>query len=142
MANSKYSQVAGLVSSGQLRWQSDQILGCLVTGASFDAADRTLSQVGPAISIAPIQGRFMAEAGACMGLPVFFQKIPPDVEYQLVVVQNLNNGDPNVLAWYDTSESGPLKVENGGTLVVRPTLAEELPETYTGPESARMWMRV
>ena len=141
MANSKYSQVADLLAAGKLRWDSDLIEARLLTGATFDAADKVLSDVGQSLQTWTIQGRWVAPGGNLMGQPAYFQNADGETTYQVVIVQNDGMGDPALLAWYDTSEGDePIHLENAGTLIIRPVLLENPPEG--SPEAARLWMKV
>ena len=142
MPNSKYAQVTDLLAQGKLRWATDMIEARLVSGSSFDAADKTLADVGSSISSSPIQGRWVAEGGNFMGQPVFFGSVQAGT-YQVVVVQLMGSGDAaaNVLAYYDSDENdSPLTLDNDGTLAVRPSLLPDQPEGT--PQTSRLWMKV
>ena len=141
MPNSKYTQVVDLLAAGKLRWDSDLIEACLLTGASFDAGDKTLSEVGQSIQTTTIQGRWVAPGGNFIGQPALFQNADGDSDYQVVLVQNTGMGDPNLLAWYDTDEGGgSIHLDNAGTLIIRPSLLENPPEG--APDASRLWMKV
>lgn len=141
MANSKYAQVIDLLAQGKFNWVSDSVLGILVTGATFNAANKKLSELGATqIATTPINGRYLAEGGACMGLPAFFPTINGDTDYQLVLALALGGYayDPDLLAFFDTDEEDEsLHLDTTGTLVVRPTAVDPLLEG-----SVRMWMRL
>jgi len=143
MANSKYTQVIDLVASGDLVWPSSQIFGCLVTGATFNPAHKKLSQLGVGTrATAQIQGRSLAPGGMCLGYPAFFNTVEGGIDYQVILAQELGHDDPNLLAFYDTDETGgPLRLDHTGTLVVRPVIAPEpFPEGV--PTDSRLWMRL
>lgn len=140
MANSKYAQVIDLLAAGKLNWATQNIQAALMEGASFNGAQKKLSEVGQPVAREPIQGRSVAAGGAFLGYAVAFPRVAAG-EYQVVVVQD-NGTDPNLLAWYDTDETdGPLTTENEGTLVIRPVVVpDDLP-----PDAAstiRVWMKV
>jgi len=145
MANAKYTQVTTLLAQGRLNWTANDIRAALVKNGTFNAAHQTLSQVGTALQSVPVPGRTVGENGALLGQPVFFGDVAEDQSFQVVIVQNLNNGDPNVLAWYDTDDQGnPIRLQNPGTLVIRPTVdvdhVEPLAEVI--PTNVRIWMQV
>lgn len=142
MANSKYTQVTEMLTQGRLNWPSDSILAVLVKGASFNAGHKVLTDLGTAsVAVAPIQGRLVATEGQCAGQPALFSRVGADQDYQLVVVQNVNNNNPNLLAWYDTNEEGAaIRLENAGTLVVRPAALDPIPEG--APATTRVWIKV
>ena len=142
MANQKYAQVIDLALSGQFNWQTDPVLGILLKDASFAAGHKKLSEVsGQQIATAQIQGRALVEGGGCMGYPALFQTVNGDTDYQMVLVQDLHDGNPNLLAFFDTGEDdGPLHLENTGSFIVRPGLDDPLPEGTSS--SARLWMRL
>ena len=142
MANAKYNQVTQLLAQGRLNWPSNLIEACLVTGVTFNGNHKTLSQLGTSVvSKAWIQGRTVAPNGECLGYSVLFPTAEADVPYQVVVTQDLGNGDPDVLIWYDTAEGGgPLEMENTGTLVIRPQVPATVPDGIS--TESRIWMRV
>lgn len=144
MANEKYSQVTDLLAQGKLNWEGHNIEACLVTGATFDEDNRKFSELdSPVVAKAMIQGRVVAPGGECLGYSVFFPTAEAEVPYQVVVIQNLGNGDgeSSLLVWYDTAEDGgPLEMENVGTLVIRPQVPAALPDGIS--TEARVWMRV
>lgn len=141
MANSRYTQVIDLLTTGKLNWAGNNILALLLDGATFLDTDKRMSDLeGNEISRVPIQGRWVASGGLFMGYAVAFQRIAPG-EYQVVVVQDDGTNDPNVLAWYDTNDAdSPLTQDNDGTLVVRPVLPDSPPPD--SPQESRVWMRV
>lgn len=143
MANSKYIQVIDLVASGQLNWQGSLIFGCLTTGATFNAAHKTFSQLGVGTrATTQIQGRALAPGGMCLGYPAFFNTVEGGIDYQVILVQDPGGGDLNLLAFYDSDETGgPLRIDHTGTLVVRPVVGPEpFPEGV--PTDSRLWMRL
>lgn len=142
MANSKYTQVATLLAQGKLNWVGDQILACLVSGATFDAANTVLSQVGAmALYTSPVQGRWVTDAGEFMGNPAVFMGVTEGRTYQMILVQNTNDGDPKTLAWYDIDENdATFTIDNTGTLIIRPSVLVNIPEGQ--PSDSRVWMTV
>lgn len=139
MANSKYDQVADLLAAGKFNWRSDRILGLLCTNAVFNAANTVLSQItGEVVSEVPIQGRSVGAGGLCLGYPAFFSAVAGDTPYQLILVQDMGVGDPNLVGFFDEDEVGAdLIAQNDGTFVVRPGA----PTESTNGE-ARVWMVV
>ena len=143
MANSKYNQVVDLLAAGKFNWQVHSILGVLRDGATFDASQKKLSDLdGTEVARTEIQGRALLDGGLCVGYPAFFNVVPGDTDYQMVLVQDTGMGDPNLIAWFDTNEADePLRLENMGTLVVRPGEPDEpLPDGMSS--SARLWMKL
>ena len=142
MANEKYGQVTDLLAQGRLSWEGDHIEACLVKGATFDQDHKKFSELGSAaVAKATIQGRTVAPGGEWLGYAVFFPTAEAEVAYQVVVIQNLSDGDPSLLVWYDTAEDGgPLEMENVGTLVIRPQVPAAIPDGIS--TDARVWMRV
>jgi hypothetical protein len=143
MANSKYSQVVDLLAAGKFNWQVHSILGVLRKDSSLDVLQKKLSDLdGTEVARTEIQGRAVLEGGACVGYPAFFQVVPGDTDYQMVLVQDRGDGDPNLIAWFDTNEAdGPLRLDNTGTLVVRPGEPDDpLPDGVSA--STRLWMRL
>ena len=144
MANQKYDQVIDLLATGWLNWATDPIIGLLFKDADFDASHKTLSDLNGAtqIATAPIDGRYLAPGGVCMGYPAFFQMVGGDTDYQMIIVQQIDPYNPNLLAFYDTVEDGPLHLDNTGTLVVRPTIPDDMPpDEVPTSDYARMWLR-
>jgi hypothetical protein len=143
MANSKYNQVIDLVASGRLNWPGSIILGCLVTDASFNAANKKFSDLGVNTKATTrIQGLSLAPGGMCMGYPAFFNTVEGGVDYQMILVQDVGGNNPNLLAFYDTDETGgAIRLDHTGTLVVRPTTAPEQTPAETSTDS-RLWMRL
>lgn len=139
MANAKYSQVVDLLAAGKLNWATNNIQAGLLEGATFNAAQRKLSEVGQPVARVPIQGRSVS-GNAFLGYAAAFPRVAAG-EYQVVVMQDTGS-DPNLLAWYDTDEgAGPLTIENEGTLVLRPVVVpDDLPPDSTS--TVRVWMRI
>lgn len=143
MANSKYNQVVDLLAAGKFNWQSHSILGALLEGATFDPSQKKVSDLdGTVISRTEIQGRAVLEGGLCVGYPAFFSTVAGDTDYQMVLIHDRGEGDPNLIAWFDTNEADePLRLDNTGTLVVRPGEPDEpLPDGVS--TSVRLWMRL
>ena len=143
MANSKYSQVVDLLAAGKFNWQSNSIIGILLQGATFDAAHKTFPQQGGTeVARTEVQGRALVEGGLCVGYPAFFNTVPGDTDYQMVLVQDTGMNVFDLIAWFDTNEmDDPLRLDNTGTLVVRPGEPDEpLPDGVS--TGARLWMRL
>jgi hypothetical protein len=140
MANSKYTQVSDLLLAGRFNWRTDRILGLLCTNVTFDAADTVVSDLdGSVVSQVPIQGRDVGPGGQCLGYPAFFSAVSGDTPFQVVLVQDLGSGDPNLIGFFDEDENGgELIAQNDGTFVVRPGL----PNTDVYNPDARVWMVV
>ena len=77
MSNQKYAQFMTLLAAGRFNWQTDMIEARLVTGATFNADDLTLSQVGTAVGTASITGR-ITYGQAFLGDPAFFPNAEAD----------------------------------------------------------------
>jgi hypothetical protein len=143
MANRKYAHVVDLLATGRLQWERDAISGILTTGAAFTTEHERFSDLGTTrVAETLIMGKVYLTGGLLLGYPAFFNTVKGDVDYQMILVNDPGDHDPYVLAFYDTNaQSGPLRLDNTGTLVVRP---EETPDPF--PEdldtSARIWMRV
>ena len=143
MANSKYAQVVDLLAAGKFNWQVHSILGVLRKDSTLDVLQKKLSDLdGTEVARTPIQGRALLEGGMCVGYPAFFNVVPGDTDYQMVLVQDIGNGNPNLIAWFDTNEAdNPLRLDNTGTLVVRPgEPTDPLPDGMS--TSARLWMKL
>ena len=102
--------------------RSNRILGVLRKEASFDASEKKVSDLdGSEVARTEIQGRALLEGGLCIGYPAFFNTVAGDTDYQMVLIQDRGDGNPNLIAWFDTNElDGQLRLDNTGTLVVRP----------------------
>lgn len=142
MPSAKFNQFADLLAAGTLRWQADQIMGVLLTDYTFVASHQTLADVTTSVTPfrAPVMQRWVAPGGKLMGLGVVFQAIPADT-YQMVLVQDLGNGNPKLLSYYDENADGDdLVLENQGSLIVRPGVLEDLPEG--APADTRLWIAI
>lgn len=141
MANSKYAQVSDLLAAGALNWGSDAINAYLVTGGTFDPADKVITDIGVnAPYVTNIQGRYVSGTNF-MGEPAVFANVAGDVTYQVVLGKAVYNGPIYLLAWYDTNDlNGPLVVDNTGTLVIRPVTTATIDPGR--PLSSRVWMTV
>ena len=129
MANQKYAQVPSMAGSGQLNWRSDHIVALLMEGASFNSAHTHLNNITPGQqrASAEIPGRQMGDRGEALGLPAVFSRVVKDTPFQVIVVKDVGDNNPMLLAFYDQdAEAGPLQMNNNGTLIVRPT---DFPET-------------
>lgn len=140
MANSKYNQVSELLAAGKFNWRNDRILGLLRTDTEFTATDKVLSDLeGAGVGEVVIQGRNVGPGGACLGYPAFFSSVTGDTPFQLVLVQDMGTGDPNLIGFFDEDEAGNMLVaQNDGTFVVRPGL----PGGDVYDTAARVWMVV
>lgn len=142
MANENYDQVATLYAQGKLSWEYDAIVALLCTNAAFDSSVKTVADLaGERKAVQAIQGRWFSEGNA-MGLPVAFQKVAAGPEYQVVVVQDVGNNNPNLLAFIDTNaDDSPITVQHTGTLIIRPVLPPiEVPPER--PPTIGVWMRL
>jgi hypothetical protein len=138
MANRNYDQVGEI----PLDWESDTILALLYAGATFNASDKTVADLDASnLATQPIQGRWLSE-GLAMGLPVAFQKVSADLEFQIVVVQNMGDGNPSLLAFIDANaDDSPITVLRTGTLIIRPVLPSiEVPPER--PPTIGVWMKL
>jgi hypothetical protein len=142
MANQNYDQVATLFAQGKLSWETDAIIALLCVNEEFDPSAKTVADLaGERRAVQPIHGRWFSEGNA-MGLPVAFQKVAADTEYQIVVAQDTGNNNPNLLAFIDANGDGsPITVQRTGTLIIRPVLppVEVPPER---PPTIGVWMRL
>jgi hypothetical protein len=133
MANQKYDNLAVMMAGGQLNWLSDAVNAVLVTGATYNSSDTTLSQLQATMAgIVPVPGRAIGPAGSLLGGPVSFGGLSKGVVYQMVITKQSGPGaDPMLIAYYDADENNDtLVLQNNGTLIVRPT--EEDPTTGNG----------
>lgn len=139
--NQNYDQVAELFAQGKLSWERDAILALLRINEVFDASAKTVADLpGQNIATEAIQGRWLNGSEA-MGLPAAFQKVSSGLEYQIVVVQNTGNGNPNLLAFIDANtDDSPITVQNTGTLIIRPVMPNTvLPDR---PPTIGVWLRL
>ena len=124
MANEKYAQVPSMAGSGQLNWRSDHIVALLMQGAVFDSAHTHRNQLLTAQqkAAAEIGSRQMGAGGEAMGLPAVFPRVAKNTPFQVVVVKDVGDANPMLLAFYDEDDdAGPLEMNNNGTLIVRPS---------------------
>jgi len=142
MANAKYDQVTALVASGSFNWSADQVYALLCKDAVFTSSDTRLSDVvtagGAQIASSFIRSRYVGTGGEAMGLPANFPKVAKDIDYQALVVCDLGDSNPQLIAFYDTDDSdAPLSIANNGTLILRPT-------TIVGaePPTIGMWLQL
>jgi hypothetical protein len=142
MANSKYNQVTDLLATGRLNWRSSSIIGRLCQGVTFNADHKTTADAGGDFySSALIQGRVVAPGGLCLGYPAFFQNVPGEADYQMLLVLDSGLERYDLLAFFDEDEEGnPLTIDHAGTFVLRPEMPDPLPENVD--TSMRLWMRV
>ena len=143
MANQNYAQVATLLDEGKFRWETDSVVAILYTSAVFDESDKTVADLtGARLTTQLIQGRWLGPEGQAMGLPVAFPKADAGPTYQIVVAQEVGNGNPNLLAFIDSNaDDSPITVLRSGTLIVRPVLAPvEVPPER--PPTIGVWMKL
>ena len=126
MANQKYDNLTVLMASGPFNWAADPINAYLLQGATFDATDKTLTDVGAQqVDHVPVPGRQVDSTGSLLGWPASFNRVVKDQEFQVVIAKDDGSGNPLVLAYYDEDENGdPFILQNNGTLIVRPQLVE------------------
>lgn len=140
MANQKYAQVASMAGSGQLNWRSDHIVALLMKSVVFNAANTHLTDL---ISVqqrasSEIGSRQMGAGGEALGLPAVFPRVAKDEAFQVLVVKDVGDSDPMLLAFYDQDQAaGPLQMVNNGTLIVRPT---DFPES--APPQLGIWFQI
>lgn len=141
MANQNYDQVAELYAQGKLSWEQDAIIAMLCTGESFDASAKTVADLaGERAAVQPIFGRYF-EDGNAMGLPVAFQKVAANTEFQIVVAQDVGNNNPNLLAFIDVNaDDSPITLQRTGTLIIRPVLPATPPADK--PPTIGVWLRL
>lgn len=124
MANLKYAQVASMAGSGQLNWRADHCIALLMMGAGYIDTHTHLTDISGAtrMATAEIPGRQMGVAGEAMGLPAAFPRVAKNQPFQVLVVKDVGDTNPMLLAFYDEDNAnGPLQMVNNGTLIVRPT---------------------
>jgi hypothetical protein len=140
MANQKYNNLTALLTSGRLNWAADAIMAYLFTGASFDATDVKVTDVGGSrLAQVPITRRSVGEDGSLLGGAVSFGNMPGDVPFQMVIGKDFGPGvEPEVIAFYNTGDNNePLTIKNAGTLIVRPE--QSLPAEDTGQGT---WVKI
>lgn len=143
MSNQNYSQVTTLVATQQLNWVTDLVVALLVQDTHFDTDHTRLSQVGRALSSAPIQGRWL-DGSMAMGLPAAFGLVASGQEYQVLVAKDDGRNDPLVLSYMDEDMNGdPITVLRGGTMIIRPS-QENLPTPPdpAPPPTSGFWMKL
>ena len=140
MANQNYDQTLELALQGNLNWGVDSISALLYTGAEFDPVAKTLADLtGEIRATQVISGRYITEDGMAMGLPVAYQRVSEGEEFQIVIVQETGNGNPNLLAFIDTNaDDSPISVAHSGTLIIRPMLVEGIDD----PPTIGVWLRL
>ena len=135
MANQKYAQVVDLLAAGRLDWATDDIVGVLLSNATFDAAHTLVSQVGTTVAITPLPDRSIAPGGECWGSPLIFELVQGDADYQVVLAKNEGAAELQTIAYYELNATDdPIHVVSDGTLIVRPSVA--VPDT-----TVRLWMK-
>jgi hypothetical protein len=139
MANAKYAQVPSMAGSGQLNWRTDRIRALLMKDATFSASDQRVSEAGGSqVAVSTVEGRYMGEAGEAMGQPAIFPKVPKNQPYQVLLVKDVADPDPMLIAFYDVDlADGPLQMTNNGSLILRPSTVPG-----TDPPTTGMWFRL
>jgi hypothetical protein len=139
VANQKYDNLTVMMTTGPFNWVGNPINAYLMTGATFDTTDILLSDTGGQVLLyVPVPGRAVGPTGALLGLPVSFNRVPKDEEFQVVLAKDEGaTNSPHVIAFYDEDANGdPLLLQNNGTLIVRPELVED-PEA---PPQLGVWV--
>lgn len=124
MANVKYDQVPSMAGSGQLDWRGDHILALLVKDAGYTSTNTRYNQIANVKQRASseVPGRQMGAGGEALGLPAVFPRVPKSEAFQVLIVKDVGDSNPMLLAYYDLDNAnGPLQLVNNGTLIVRPT---------------------
>jgi hypothetical protein len=145
VSNKNYDQVTDLLAQGKLRWDIDAIAAVLVKDGAYDPAHKRLTDVGAVFQTsAPIQGRWIGENGAAMGLPAIFNKVAGGQEYQVLVVQEDGGINPVLLAYMDEDAEGDvITIQRTGSLIVRPQQGVVQPliePVQTPPPTTGVWM--
>jgi hypothetical protein len=150
MPNSNYAQVSSLLAQGKLHWQTDAISAALLTGATFDASHKVISEAGGSVvGTAPITGRALGDDGSALGQPVIFANADAGTVYQLVLIQSNGVGEPLLLAWIDETiqeedENTDITVAQDGTLIIRPVEYDSTPapDGSVLPPQVGVWMNL
>ena len=142
MANLNYDQTPQLIAQGKLSWENDLVIAMLCTNEVFDGSNKTVADLqGERRAVQRIDGRWYAE-GLAMGLPVAFQKVSADTEFQVIVAQDTGVNNPVLLAFIDANaDDSPITIQRTGTLIIRPVL----PDITVPPErppTIGVWMRL
>ena len=138
--NQQYDQLQVMFDAGDLDWLRDNIVALLGTGGTFTSTDTTVSDSGFVTSKQePLAGRTI-EDGSLIANAVLFTNVTPGVDHQLLLVKALPSGSPLVLGWFDEDYAqNPLRVDNPGSFIVRPFLADEAPAS---PPDSGVWLTV
>jgi hypothetical protein len=155
MPNQKYSQVNTLLVQNKLHWATDAISAMLFTGATFDAAQKKVSELGVRpVATVPIMGRTVGEGGEALGYPATFDKVDPDTVYQVIVGLDDGLHDLLLLAFIDNNdregldEQGQpvdttLTVKRQGSLIIRPVEESTIDgQSVVLPPTMGVWMRL
>ena len=143
MANQKYDNLGVLLAQGRLNWVSGRIAALLCKGVSFTSTDKVVTDaLTPSgttqVASSPVNGRTLSEDGAFLGYPVTFNRMAKEVDYQMLLVLDEGTGNPSLLAYFDTSsDDDPLRMQNNGTLIVRPVEVQPPPD----PPILGLWLR-
>jgi hypothetical protein len=133
MANAKYDYLTEMMASGRFNWTSDHIVAMLTKGVAYDATDQRLSdalaQAGALHqATSEVTGRALASGNQAIGNPATFPTVAKLTDYQVLLVKDEGTGDPAMVAFYDTSDvPGPVRIQNNGTLIVRPVDSGQVP---------------
>jgi hypothetical protein len=141
MANEKYNNLTVMMTTGPFNWVGNAINAYLMMGAVYDATDILLSDTGGSVVLyVPVPGRAVGPTGALLGMPVSFNRVPKDEEFQVILAKEQGTTNPPLLiSYYDEDANGdPLTLQNNGTLIVRPELVED-PES---PPQLGVWVAI
>ena len=109
-------------------------------GAVFDSAHTHLTELltADAEVVAEIGSRQMGAGGEALGLPAVFPRVAKDTPFQVLVVKDVGDANPMLLAYYDEDDAaGPLEMNNNGTLIVRPATFPE-----ASPPQLGIWFTI
>lgn len=139
--NKNYDQVVDMFLQGNLSWERDAISALLYSNLTFVSTDQTVSDLtGYRMASQRIDGKYVLD-GSAYGMPVAFQKVAAGVEYQIVLVRDIGDGSPRVLAFIDANtDDSPITLQNAGTLIIRPVMPVE--PIADAPPTIGVWMRL
>lgn len=132
MSSQRYTQLTGMLDSGQLIWQSNRILAVLVTGVEFNPDHQRISDAGGVHvgSAAPIENRYVDDSRHGRGNAVGFNNAPAETPFEVLIVKDDGSGNPLLLGFLDSDSDGlPISIPYPGTCIIRPAPDEfgELP---------------
>jgi len=123
MANAKYDNLVPMLASGRLNWPADTIQAFLMTGTTFNAIHKRVSEVGGTpVGRVPLPERTVRDTdGALLGFPVSFPNAPGNVNFSVIIAKDDGINDPLVISFYDRNQSNAvIKLTAPGTITVRP----------------------